>query len=196
MPDMQTALLKAINEWASDDQPQQAQQQPKEKQTMTDTKPHFSITTNVSRATFDYVRNNPNKHHREIILNLAAKGFKESSVSALLSQFRRCGTMVRSDEWLYKTTTDTYEAPTNAKLKKAKEAKAKSKIKPRSTMPLPPLILPERTPHPAATAGLAALHPTQSAVISNDIEYILNTLPIKQAKALYDELHKIFGAAK
>ena len=185
MPDMQTALLKAINEWAHDDQPQ-----PKEKQTVTNTKPHFSITTNVSRATFEYVRDNPNKHHRDIILNLAAKGYKDTSVSALLSQFRRCGTMVRSDEWLYKTTTDTYETPTLAKLKKAR---AKAKIKPRSTMPLPPPTLPERTPHPAA-AGLAALQPTQPAVISNDIEYILNTLPIKQAKALYDELHKIFGA--
>jgi|GEM_PF-2301027 len=190
MPDIQTALLKAINEWAEDDQPQQ----PKEKQTMTNTKPHFSVTTNVSRATFEYVRDNPNKHHREIILNLAAKGYKDTSVSALLSQFRRCGTMVRSDEWLYKTTTDTYEAPTLAKLNKSK---AKSKIKPRSTMPLPPPTLPERTPHPAATAaGLAALHHTQPAVISNDIEYILNTLPIKQAKALYDELHKIFGVNK
>jgi hypothetical protein len=30
-------------------------------------------------------------------------------------------------------------------------------------------------------------------VISNDVEYILSTLPIKQARSLYDELHKIFG---
>lgn len=189
MPDIQTALLKAINEWASDDQPQQ----PKEKETMTDTKPHFSITTNVSRATFEYVRDNPNQHHRAIIRALAARGHKESSVSALLSQFRRCGTMTRSDERFYKTTTDTYEAPTLAKLNRSK---AKSKAEPRSTMPLPPPTLPERKPHPALTAGLAAIQPTQPPGISNDIEYILNTLPIKQAKALYDELHKIFGATK
>lgn len=151
-------------------------------------KAYFNVTTNVSRATFEYVRDNPNKHHREIILNLAAKGFKETSVSALLSQYRRCGTMVRSDEWEYTTTTDTYAAPTNAKLK---QASAKHTAKPKPAMPLPPPTLPERKPHPAA--GLAALKP-QPAVITNEVEHILNTLPIKQARALYDELHKIFGA--
>ena len=189
----QAALTRILDEW--DDQPTtstatkpQPKLQTKENVIMGKEKAFFNVTTNVSRATFEYVRDNPNKHHREIILNLGAKGFKESSVSALLSQYRRCGTMVRSDEWEYTTTTDTYSAPSSAKLKKAKAA---PKAKPKYTIPLPPPTLPERTPHPAA--GLAALKP-QPAVITNEIEHILNTLPIKQARALYDELHKIFGA--
>ena len=151
-------------------------------------KAYFNVTTNVSRTTFEYVRDNPNKHHRNIILDLAAKGFKESSVSALLSQFRRCGTIARSADGRYTATTDQYVAPTPSKLR---QAVAKPAPKPRSTMPLPPPTLPERKPHPAA--GLAALKP-QPAVITNEVEHILNTLPIKQARALYDELHKIFGA--
>lgn len=153
-------------------------------------KAFFNVTNNVSRATFEYVRDNPHKHHRNIILDMAAKGFKESSVSALLSQFRRCGTVVRSDDGKYTATTNQYATPTTAKLR---QAAAKAAPKPRSTMPLPPPTLPESKPHPAA--GLAALKP-QPAVITNEVEHILNTLPIKQARALYDELHKIFGAAK
>jgi hypothetical protein len=53
------------------------------------------------------------------------------------------------------------------------------------------------TPEPKS-AGIAALQPVATpapapVVISNDVEYILSTLPIKQARSLYDELHKIFG---
>jgi hypothetical protein len=55
------------------------------------------------------------------------------------------------------------------------------------------------TPAPKS-AGIAALQPVAAPapapapmVISNDVEYILSTLPIKQARSLYDELHKIFG---
>jgi len=33
-------------------------------------------------------------------------------------------------------------------------------------------------------------------VTVNDVDYLLNTLPIKQARELYDALHKIFGGVK
>jgi len=178
MPDLQTALSKVLDEWAKDDQPA-AQTQPQEKQTMT--VQTFTGTNNVSRATFDFVRDNPGLHHNEVKHKLVGKGYKESSVTALISQLRRAGQIARLTDGTYHATAKEYE-PIKQAYKKAvtKQPTAKK---------------PE-----AKSEGIAALQPVATPVttappmvISNDVEYILSTLPIKQARSLYDELHKIFG---
>ena len=193
----QTALNKVLDEWADDDKPttKQAQPQPQEKPTMTASFGSFNITNNVSRVTFNYVRDNPGRKYREILDALVAQGFNEASVTSLLSQFRRCGIMVRDDAMRFTTTTNDYATPSHSKLKAVKKARQAQKAAKHKapTMPLPPLTLPENTPHPAA--GLAALNPQpmQPIIVTNDVEHILNTLPIKQARALYEELKKLFG---
>ena len=62
MPDMQTALSNAlkttINDWEKDDM-QTTQNRPKGER-------FFGVTNNVTRATFDYVKNNPNETSPEI----------------------------------------------------------------------------------------------------------------------------------
>jgi hypothetical protein len=188
MPDLQTALSKVLDAWAKDDQPAaQSQPQPQEKPTMPSIT--FPVTTNVSRATFDFVRDNPGLHHNEVKHRLIDKGYKDSSVTALISQLRRAGQIARLADGTYHATAKEY-----APIKQAhKQAKTK---KPVAEKPVAKKIA---KPEPKS-AGIAALQPVAAPVttaspmvISNDVEYILSTLPIKQARSLYDELHKIFG---
>ena len=154
----------------------------------------FPVTTNVSRATFDFVRDNPGLHHNEVKHRLIDKGYKDSSVTALISQLRRSGQIARLTDGTYHATAKEY-APIKQAHKQAKTKKPVAK-KPVAKKPA--------TPEPKS-AGIAALQPVATLVsapapvsapmvVSNDVEYILSTLPIKQARSLYDELHKIFGA--
>lgn len=180
MPDLKTALEaaiqkskqavlhKTIEEWSEDDKPQT------QENTMDQPHYQFKPTNNVSRATFDYVLNNPGQTFAQISNALEARGYKKSSFTSLLSQMRR-------SKMIYRDAHDCYTALT-AQYTPIKNGKATTPVK-NKPGPKPK----------AASAGIAALKVDTAPVISNDIEYILNTLPIKQARALYDELHKIFG---
>jgi hypothetical protein len=179
MPDIQTALANAINEWSKDEpaQPQTEAPMP--------TQP-FNVTNNVTRTTFEFVRDRPGVHYKAAVNALVARGFKENSITALLSQMRRAGLIVRD-------TDDRYTAVG----KEYVPMKASSKIKPKSVkhftnkpakadawtppalVPMPPAPYENPAPAPVVTV--------------NDVDYLLNTLPIKQARELYDALHKIFG---
>lgn len=202
MPSLQDALQTAIQRqsstlhdiidaWEADEPVPQPQPQPQEKQTMPTTT--FTVTNNVSRTTFEFIRDNPGLLHSDIVLRLVAKGFKESSVTALISQLRRAGQIARLADGTYHAAAKEYE-PIKQMYKQTKATKPLAK---KSTV---------KKPEPKSE-GIAALQPVAApilvpaptpiaapAVISNDVEYILSTLPIKQARSLYDELHKIFGA--
>lgn len=210
MPSLQDALQNAIQRnnsvlhniidaWEADEPLPVQQPQPQEKQTMPSVT--FPVTTNVSRATFDFVRDNPGLHHNEVKHKLIDKGFKDSSVTALISQLRRSGQIARLADGTYHATAKEY-VPIKQVFKLAVNKKTAAK------KPAKPVAKP--TPKPAVKAtepkseGIAALQPVATLVpapapvsapmvVSNDVEYILSTLPIKQARSLYDELHKIFG---
>ncbi len=183
----QAALTQIIDAWEDDEpipQPE-AQPQPQEKQTMKT--PPSRITNNVSRDTFDFIRANPGLTRNEICEQLVAQGHKHSSVTSLVSQLHRTSQIERRGDKFYAIMTEYTPINQVAMRRKLKQQKAVTKQV--STMPLPPLTLPDPAPHPAALA-----HAHAPAVISNEVEHILNTLPIKQARALYDELHKVFGS--
>lgn len=190
----QAALTQIIDAWEDDEplpQPQ-PEPQPQEKQAMK--KPPSRITNNVSRDTFDFIRANPGLTRREICDKLMAQGHKHSSVTSLVSQLHRTSQIERRGDKFYAIMTEY--TPINQVAMRRKLKQQKKQAKQVSTMPLPPLTLLDPTPHPA---GLAALQPAAApasapVVISNDVEHILNTLPIKQARTLYDELHKVFGS--
>jgi hypothetical protein len=177
MPDIQTALANAINEWSKDElaQPQTEEPMPN--------KP-FNVTNNVTRTTFEFVLAHPGVHYKSAINALTARGFKENSITALLSQMRRAGLVVRDTDDRY-TAVGTEYVP----------MKASAKTKPKSVkhftnkpVKAAPTLAPYENPAPAPAPA--------PAVTVNDVDYLLNTLPIKQARELYDALHKIFGGAK
>ena len=177
MPDIQTALSRALTEW-SKDEPDQQVQQPQEKAPMP--KPHYAVTNNVTRATFEFVRDNPGSSYRDARTVLVAQGYKESSITALFSQMRRAGLLVRSADGSYTAVGKEYvpmKASAKSNLKSVKEVTNK--------------------PVKAAPTPAPYENPTPAPVVTvNDVDYLLNTLPIKQARELYDALHKIFGGAK
>jgi len=177
MPDIQTALSRALTEWSKDEPDQQ---QPQEKAPMP--KSPFNVTNNVTRATFEFVRDNPGVMYRQALYALTAQGFKENSITALFSQMRRAGLLVRDADDRY-TAVGTEYKPMKASAKSNHKS-----VKHLANKPVKAEPTPAPTPAPAPAPA--------PVVTNNDVDYLLNTLPIKQARELYDALHKIFGGGK
>jgi hypothetical protein len=169
MPDIKTALSTALTEWEQDDKQQEKQMQ------KTPYVPHFKVTNNVTRATFDFVKNNPHQSCKTICAALEKDGYKPSSIGSLLTQFVKNGLCARDANNNYTTIAKEYSPIKVRKQLKAKQVIAKAKA--------------------TRGEGIAALspQPTPKAVPKTDIQSILNGLSILQARALYDELKKIFG---
>jgi L-asparaginase/Glu-tRNA(Gln) amidotransferase subunit D len=162
MPDIASALQKVLTEWNTPE----AQPAPKA---------YFTVTNNVTRATFDYIRDNPGKTRKEIAVVLEAKGFKTNSVTSLLGQMVRQGVVRESTGLLYVTTGEY------TPLKSAKKLQALAETQQAPQGKVAPIVRkPKAEPTPQINAAW-------------DAETLLNNLSIKQARALYDELRKIFG---
>jgi hypothetical protein len=170
MPDLKSELSKVLNEW-----------NPAETTTMTQgaSKPYFTVTNNVTRITFDYVRDNPGKTRKEVATALEVQGFKPSSVTSLLGQMLKQGVMRESAHLLYVTTSEYAPLKSSKRLALSKKPQEQQ----RKVVKL------------VNTRTGEVLNPTPAPQINAawDAETLLNNLSIKQARALYDELRKIFG---
>ena len=173
MPDMKTALSGILSEWELDNK-----QQEKQVETV---KPYFSVTNNVTRETFEYVRQHPSSGYKEIAAALEKRGYKPSSIGSLLTQFVKNGLCVRDTQNRYTTIVDEYR-PIKAASKKLKVKQVIQKAKTtrgEGIAALNPATTPKLAPAPIVTAW--------------DADTIINNIGLKQARALYDELKKIFG---
>jgi hypothetical protein len=135
----------------------------------------FTTTNNVTRATFDFVLNNPGKTRIEIARRLAEQGFAKGSTSSLLGQFIKQGQIAERNGFLFAQQSE-YK-PLKASQRKPAVVAAPVKAAPKAK----PEVKPEAAPQ------IAAFDTAWNA------ENLLNSLSIKQARALYDELRKIFG---
>ena len=169
MADIKTALSGILSEWELDNQQQEKQVQ------KASYVPHFKVTNNVTRATFDHVKNNPHQSCKTICATLEKRGYKTSSIGSLLTQFVKNGLCVRDANGNYTAIAHEYTPIKVRKQVKAKQVIAKAKA--------------------TRGEGIAALgaQPMVKAVPKTDTQSILNGLSILQARALYDELKKIFG---
>jgi hypothetical protein len=177
MPDLKTALSTALSSWEQDDQ---KIQQEKKVRTLPQ---QFMPTNNVTQETFNYVKNNPNKTSGEVCDALEARGFKRNSVGSLLTQFLKQSQMIRDFKGRFSTTVPNYTPLKSTRQFKA-AGKRTSKIVQIKSKP--------------KSAGIAALHvdnTTQTAfsVTPWSTDGIISKLSVIQARALYDELKKIFG---
>jgi hypothetical protein len=175
MPDLNTALRQALDSWEPTPTPTPA--------TPT-TKPYFSVTNNVTRVTFDYVRDNPGKNRVEVAKALEKQGYKPGSVSSLLGQMVQQGMMRESAHLLY-TTTNEYTPIKSSKIRKAMTAKPQEQQRKKV------VLINKRTGEVVGAAP--KVEPTPQINSAWDAEVMLSNLSIKQARALYDELRKIFG---
>jgi hypothetical protein len=231
MPSLQDALLNAINKpvqqpaptlretlnaWEQDDQPttkEQTMPNPNPVVIIKSTnqgRPVFGISNNVSRETFNYVRDNPGKTRKEVIKDLVAKGFKETSVSSLINQLTVSNQITRGVGDVLVANVKEYVPLKAAALKKlraskqatkAKELLAKAKAaraEKRAAKQAPKAAVkpvveePKQKYQPKEAAGIAALSPTTMPLIDLTAEKILDSMGVRQAKVLYAELKKIF----
>jgi hypothetical protein len=130
--------------------------------------PHGKITNNVTRATFDKVVQNPGITRAKLIEVLADDGFKKSSTSSIIGQLLTNGNLRRVGDGIFAN---------------------QSQYEPRYS-PTPPTK--RRVKKDAPVAQVKA-EPAPQINSAWDAETLLNHLSIKQARALYDELRKIFG---
>jgi hypothetical protein len=173
MQGIQTELKSTIDGWAKDDTRDDARTR----------LPHaFKPTNNVSRETFNAVRDNPRLQHKEIAHMLANRGFNHASIGSLLTQMHNCGMIARDDTGRYTALQPEYTPIKTPKKKKVAVPASKPK------------------------AGIAALNtqdavPKKMVVIQKreapafDPEQLLSTLSFAQVMALYKKIKTIVGEA-
>ncbi len=164
MPDLQTELSKVITAWEAPETSEPASAKPVQRP--------FQITTNTSRATFDYIRDNPGVSRVQATSALGTQGHKRTSVSSLLVQMLKQGLLRDSNGALFVTQPEY--APIKARLVKAPKAPA-IKRKPKAQAPV-------------AAPKAEAPVPTEF-----DAEEFVNALTLKQAKAVFVKLKEVFA---
>jgi hypothetical protein len=173
MPDLKTALSTALSTWEQDDK--QIQQEKKVKALPQ----QFVPTNNVTQETFNYVKNNPNKTSIEIRNVLVARGFNAGSIGSLLTQFTKQNQMVKDHNNRYSVCVPHYTP-----LKSTRQFRAAGKRV--NKLVSRPKAVPK-------SVGIAALTPQSTTKTQWDADTIINNIGLKQARALYDELKKLFG---
>jgi hypothetical protein len=164
MPDIKTAMSGVLDEWELDNQQQEKQVKHV---------PHFKVSNNVTRATFDYVKNNPHKSCKTICAALEKEGYKPASVGSLLTQFVKNGLCMRDANGNYTTIVNEYTPIKIRKQIKAAQVIQKAKA--------------------TRGEGIAALSPQPTVKLVWDADTVINNIGLKQAHALYKELGKYFG---
>ena len=217
MPDIQTAfksaLTKTLTEWDDDEgtsvpvpsskQPVSLSSVPTQGIPMKKT---FNVTNNVSRVTFDYIKNNPGSTRKEIIQALEYQGFGGGSVSSLIAQMRR-NKMIHENGGLHYADIEEYRPIKTLKaMKKIDEPAPKRKYEKKAVTGIGALLREklENTPIPSQDALDAAAYamgghaPQRRAFVSlvrtKDPDEIIKKLTVFQARELYDRLKQIFNA--
>ena len=217
MPDMQTALKTALTrtlqEW--DDDGEISPQTPTINTTINNSVPTpsqaipmkktFNITNNISRVTFDYIKNNPGSTRKEIIEALEHQGFVGGSVSSLVAQMRR-NQMVHETNNAYYADIPEYRPIKSLKALKKMEAPiapAKRKYEKKAVTGIGALLREklENTPMPSQDALDSAAYAmgghTPKRMISlvrvKSPEDILKDMTVYQAHDLYRHLKEMFG---
>jgi hypothetical protein len=197
---MQMHELKAdIDAWAKDDT-----QEP-------DVKSYgFKPTNNVSRETFNAVRDNPNKTHGELVKLMEAKGFNPSSVGSLIAQMARQDMVQRSEDGRFSTKLKEYTpikaVPSKQKKKvvtitkrpyvKSGKYATKSGIAALEThTTFEPTSVPAPAPVPMSPPRIPPKPPAPIAPPAFDPEEVLSTLSFPQVLALYKKIKTLLGDA-
>ena len=210
MPDIQTAfktaLSKTLQQWDDDGDAPPLQpvsssfpQQTKPTQPTT-MKKTFGITNNISRVTFDYIKNNPGSTRKEIIQALEHEGFGGGSVSSLIAQMRR-NKMVHETNGLHYADIDEYRPIKTLKaINKEKETQApKRKYEKKAVTGIGALLQAKLEAAPTHTPDeTPSIVPTRKGFVSlvrnRTPESIIDNMTVYQARELYDHLKKIFNA--
>lgn len=180
MPDLQSELSKVINEWS-------------EPEVNTQTETHgrntFPETNGSSRATSDYIRLNPGKTRLEVVTELVRQGYNRSTIYSLLVVMKRQGLVTDTNGRLTANYTEYTPVKTHAAWVKAEAAKAKSERRAAKKAAKTAAYEAHENYNPPATFEVEArVVPSPEF----DAEAFANSLTLKQARAVYEELKKVF----
>ena len=211
MPDIQTAFKQALSrtlqQWDDEGEPPSVQpvsasfSQPTQPTQEIPMKKTFGVTNNISRVTFDYIKNNPGSTRKEIIEALEQQDFRPDSVSSLIAQMRR-NKMIHETNNLYYADIPEYRPIKSLKaIKKMEEASAPPKrkyVKKSDTAGGIGALLKERldsTPMPIVSEHTAPKERKflTTLVRTRSPEDILKDMTVYQAHELYTHLKKMFG---
>jgi hypothetical protein len=145
----------------------------------------FKPTNNVTKATFNFIRDNSGCARNDAIRLLVSQGHKKSSVSSLIGQMLRQGHIYKDSDGLLRPNGKEYTPIKSSKTIANREAKAK---KPKSYKVI------------TSSKGLAALVNEPIAETFNhqpdirtSIDVIMDTVSLNDAHELYRRLHLYFG---
>jgi len=137
----------------------------------------FRVTNNVTRTTFNMVRDNPGITRKETVEKLRLIGYKPASTATLVSQMIRQRLIRIEGDELHANFSEY--TPLKASLRGSPKAKAKVKVKAKS----------------AAKVKVEAPAPApRTAIITTNynVDNIIKNLTIYQAKELRDTLNNLF----
>lgn len=196
MPDIQTEMQKLLEAW---NQPEPTEVQkllesleqpttPELPEEQIVNKSVFPITTNVSRATFEIIRDNPGDTSMNYVRRLETMGHKRSSTQSLIGQMLRQGVIWRDSTKGLHPNQKEFTPLKSAKAMRKLESSAPPKAtKPAKAKPAKKYKVKEV----AVSAGIAALvseHKEKDRVME-----IMNSLSLPDAKRLYNSLATYFG---
>ena len=215
MPDIQTAfktaLSKTLQQWDDDGeapplQPVSSCLLPATNPTQTTTmKKTFNITNNISRVTFDYIKNNPGSTRKEIIQALEHQGFAGGSTSSLIAQMRRNNMIHEKDSFYYADIPEYRPIKSLKALKKldAPIAPPKRKYEKKAVTGIGALLreklenmpVPSQDALDSAAYAMGGHMPKRmiSLVRVKSPEDILKDMTVYQAHDLYRHLKEMFG---
>jgi hypothetical protein len=213
MPDIQTALKTALSrtlqEW-DDDGEIVSPPSPTINTTINNSVPTpsqgipmkktFGITNNISRVTFDYIKNNPGSTRKEIIEALEHQGFAGGSTSSLVAQMRRNKMIHEKDNFYYADIPEYRPIKSLKALRKmeAPVAPPKRKYEKKAVTGIGALLREKLDGMPMPIVSEPLLHTTQakrliSLVRNKSPEDILKDMTVYQAHDLYRHLKEMFG---
>ena len=139
----------------------------------------FKTTNNVSRETFNYIRDNPGLTRSQVGGLMEKKGFNKASVISLMTQFIKQGMVQLSNGGMVANQPEY--TPLKAPAKTFKHKKPSNDV-------LPP---PQKKVAKVTASPTSAIY--ISSVNTHSAKDLLAIMTIFQAREVYDELKKIFG---
>jgi hypothetical protein len=195
---MQTELQKVFAEWERErDQDAAATGVKAPEGTNLTAQGHkgFKPTNNVSRATFNYVRDNPGCTRIQATDALTAMGYKISSTASLLSALTKQRQLRTLDDGTMYANLSEYaplKMTVSKKARKAKKVKElglapQAKVPQGQSNPTLPVVHVNLDP-PVEKRAQLIMHRT-----ADDMDKYIDTLNVRQAKILMQKLKAIFG---
>jgi predicted transcriptional regulator len=180
MPDLQTALKEALNEWEPTSTT--ASEKPMDKKKLP---PQiFKPTSNVTRETFIYIQTHYGCTSSQVKDALVARGFKKNSVHSLITQLVNSKQVIRDKEGRLAAIVNEYMPMKSYRKTKANLTKKQKEM-----------IMELASPPIAEVEEGTRLHrPERKADTTEHLtaQYVIDNIRVGEAKKLYQELIRIF----